>query len=193
MRIFLHIILLVTFVTMSVYANAQEDNYASSIRNNPDTSQEFMGYMSYPDAGGVSLPDGADDICIVAPLANGPFFYDVAYDATERELKGTDYKHLPKNEEAIAFAREFFDAAKIYDSAVNTCMQEKDADINYCKCRQDEERLSVQHLYGVALETFPQWERMILKIPRRDRGHQFLEINRFAPDSWAYYCGNQIE
>ena len=186
MRIFLCTVLTVLISAASFNVHAQDGNV--------EATEEYMGYMSLPEsAGDMTLPDGTADICEVAPLGNGPFFYDVAYEATERELKGTDYKNNPQNEEAIVFAREFFDASKIYDSAVNNCMKDKDADINYCRCRQDEERLVVQHLYGVALEKFPQWERMILKIPLETRGHRFLEINRFSPESWAYYCGNQME
>ncbi|HIF24765.1 MAG TPA: hypothetical protein EYG18_08565 [Micavibrio sp.] len=195
MRKFLCLYIVILLMSqLPIAANAQGDSLLFENSENSGAVEEYMGYMSLPaDTGEITLPHGTADICEVVPQGNGPFFYDVAYEATERELKGTDYRQRPQNEEAIVLAREFFNASKLYDAAVNTCMQTPNADVNYCKCRQDEERLAIQHIYGIALEKFPQWERMILKIPREDRGHQFLHINRFAPDSWAYYCGNQIE
>ena len=173
--------LLLCVLTSAVPVLAQDDVTEEDIT----VVEEYMGYMS--------LPDTTGDVCELVPQGVGPFFYDVAYGATERELEGVDLTERPRNEDAVIAARAFGNAVQAYKDAVSICKKKPEADLQFCRCRQDKERAVVHELYKTSLERFPRWERMILKIPREGKGHMFLDFNTYADDTWAFYCGNQME
>lgn len=98
------------------------------------------------------------------------------------------------DEDAVVMAQSFLKAKEEYTDIVNKCyMRNIDnlADgmiMRECECGPETQLLNLKAVYTKAMDSYPEWKGMILRIPRAAGGYAFVAAGSYAPETLGENC-----